>query len=348
MNKYEQYIIQQDAPLSIALKRMNELSGDLTLFIIDEDNKLIGSLTDGDARRGLLNGLSVDDNICSFMNHSCFTISSNGNNMQDIIAAKKKNIRIIPLIDEQNHIQRLINFSFYYSYLPVDAFILAGGEGIRLRPLTANTPKPMLAVGDKPILEHLIDRLIRFGIYNIQLSVNYLGDKISDYFKDGADKGVQIDYVREKKQMGTIGSISSAKPFQNDDVLIINSDLLTNINFEEFYIDFIEKDADMSIACVPYSINIPYAILDITDDHVKGLKEKPTFEFLSNAGIYLIKKKHLQRIPADAFYNATDLIKEMIAGGLKITHFTLLNYWLDIGKMDDYHRAQRDIQYIQF
>lgn len=348
MINYRKHIINEDQPLSAALREMNELSSDLTLFVVNKDEQLVGTLTDGDARRGLLNGLNISDRVEEFMNPSFFYLKAGENNIHDIISAKEKNLKVIPVLDENKRIKKMINFSFYYSYLPIDAFIMAGGQGIRLRPLTENTPKPLLNVGDKPILEHLIDRLIRFGVDNFQISINYLGHKISDYFKEGAEKDVSIQYVNEDHKMGTIGSISQAAPFKNQHILIINSDLLTNINFEEFYVDFLEKDADLSIASVPYTVNIPYAILDTDGAMVSGLKEKPTYDFVSNAGIYLIKKKHLNRIPKNSFYNATDLIEEMIKNNFKVTYYTILDYWLDIGKMDDYHKAQKDIQHIKF
>jgi len=189
--------------------------------------------------------------------------------------------------------------------------------------------------------------LVRFGVENFQISINYLGNKIIDFFKDGSEKNVSICYIHEAKKMGTVGALTLAKDFQNEHVLIINSDLLTNINFEDFYLDFLEKGSDLSIASIPYTINIPYAMLETENDQVKSLKEKPTLNFISNAGIYLIKKKHLEKIPENRFYNATDLIEDMIKDNLKVSYYTILDYWLDIGKMDDYHKAQKDIQHIK-
>jgi len=348
MINYEEYLIKQDQPLSIALKAMNDLKNNLTLFVINEESQLVGTLTDGDARRGLIEGLSVSDAVMKFMNRSFFHVKVGEENIFDLISARERNLKVIPVLDKNGQLVKLINFSFYYSNLPIDVCIMAGGEGIRLRPLTENIPKPLLKVGDKPILEHLIDRLVHFGVTNFQISINYLGDKISDYFKNGADKNISIQYIIEDQKMGTVGSISKAESFKNDHVMIINSDLLTNVDFEDFYLDFLEKDADMSIASVPYTVNTPYAILDVDGAKVNGLKEKPTFNYVGNAGIYLIKKKHLARIPSNSHYNATDLIEDLIKDKLNVSFYTILDYWLDIGKMDDFHKAQRDIQHIKF
>jgi dTDP-glucose pyrophosphorylase len=342
----QKHTIHEDKPLSSALEAMNNLE-DLVLFIIDNENKLIGTLTDGDARRGLLNGFSISDRIGDFMNKSFFQIKSNLNNIFEIIEAKKRKFKVVPVVDDNGYIKKLINFSFFYSYLPIDVVIMAGGEGIRLRPLTENVPKPMLKVGGKPILEHVIDRLIRFGVNNFQISVNYLGNKIESYFNNGASKSVLINYIHENQKMGTIGSLTLGNEYQNDYLLVINSDILTNINYEDFFLDFIQKDADISIASVPYNVNIPYAIMDIKGSNIIGLKEKPTFNFITNAGIYLLKKDHLKRIPEGKIYNATDLIEEMIASNLNVTYFTIHDYWLDIGKMDDYNKAQQDIRHIK-
>jgi len=347
MINFQKHIIHEDQPLSNALDALNDLD-DLVLFVVGKDNKLTGSLTDGDARRGLLNGFKITDRIGDFMNKSFFYLRINVNNIYDIIEAKKRKYKIVPIVDEQGRINKLINFSFYYSYLPIDVVVMAGGEGIRLRPLTENVPKPLIKIGHKPILEHLIDRLARFGVENFQISINYLGNKIIDFFKDGSEKNVSISYIKEEQKMGTVGALTMAKDFQNEHVLIINSDLLTNINFEDFYLDFLEKGSDLLIASIPYTINIPYAILETENDQVKSLKEKPTFNFVSNAGIYLIKKQHLAKIPENKFYNATDLIDDMIKDNLKVTYYTIFDYWLDIGKMDDYYKAQKDIQHIKF
>lgn len=347
MINIKKHIIHQKQPLKVALEMLNEVGNDLTLFVISDEEKLIGTLTDGDVRRGLLNGLGITESIDKFMKNDFRFISKNAYGVKDIIKAKQMLIDILPVLDEKKNIVKLINFSTHYSYLPIDAVIMAGGEGIRLRPLTDNIPKPLLKVGSKPIMEHLIDRLIRFGIENIQISINYLGDKIIDYFKDGAEKHISISYIKEIGKLGTIGSLGLVNDFKNNHVLVMNSDLLTNIDLEKFFNDYESKNADISVACIPYNVNIPYAILDTNHEHVLGLTEKPTFTYHSNAGIYLIKKEHIKRIQQNKFLNATDLIDDMIADKLKVTYYPVLDYWLDIGKMDDYNKAQRDIQHIK-
>ena len=342
------HLIHHKQPLSTALKMLDDLGEDLTLFVIDDDKKLIGTLTDGDIRRGLLKGLLIKDMVILFMKDNFRFIHKDNYKVTDITKAKELGIQILPVLDEKNRIIRLINFSQHKSYLPLSAVIMAGGEGIRLRPLTENLPKPLLKIGNKPILEYGIDWLIKYGIDDFKISINHLGKKIVEYFGDGSDKNISISYIEEKIKLGTIGALSLVEDFKHDHVLVFNSDLLTNIDLEEFYIQHDSKKADISVACIPYNVNIPYAIIDIDHENVLGFKEKPTITYQSNAGIYLIRKKHLKRIPENQFFNATQLIDNLISNRKKVIYYPILGYWLDIGKMDDYIKAQEDIKYIKF
>ena len=225
---------------------------------------------------------------------------------------------------------------------------MAGGRGKRLLPLTEKTPKPMLKVGDKPIIEHNIDYLICFGIKNFWISINYLGEQITDYFGIGKLKNVNINYVNENKPLGTIGAVSEIVNFTKKYILVTNSDLLTNINYEDFFVEFLRSDADICVATIPYSINIPYAVLEMDDTKILDFNEKPTYEYYINSGIYLIKKEVIELIPRGVFYNATDLIAKSIEKGLKIHSYVTRNYWLDIGKTEDYQKAQGDIRELKF
>lgn len=347
MIEIKKHLITSNESIGTALKMLDMLRHDLTLFVINEKEELIGTVTDGDVRRGLLKGLLISDNINEVTNTNFHFIRKETYKISELNAAKKLGIQILPVLDEQKKILTLINFSSHKSYLPLDTVIMAGGEGIRLRPMTQDLPKPLLKVGDKAIIEHTIDRLILFGIENVQISINYLGDKIKEYLGDGSRKNIQVSYINEKDKLGTIGSVSLATEFINDNILIMNSDLLTNIDLEEFFTEFEEKQADMAVACVPYVVNIPYAILDTDPEKVLALKEKPNIMYHCNAGIYLIKKKHLDKIPKNTFFNATDLIEKLIAENKKVTYYTILGYWLDIGKMDDFIKAQNDIKHIK-
>jgi len=341
------YLINCKETIANALAIMNELPDQQILFVVDGDEMLKGALTDGDVRRGLLKGLEMSSLVEEFMNPNCKYIKKNTYKMSDLDAIKKIGIELLPLLNEKGQILKLIDFKKQVTAIPVDAVIMAGGEGQRLRPLTIEVPKPLLVVGNKPIMEYGIDHLVKYGINNVTISINYLGEKVVDYFNDGSSKDIKIKYIKEETKLGTIGSVGLIQVFHHDHILVMNSDILTNIDLEEFYREYENKDADMSVACIPYSVNVPYAILQIENDQVTALKEKPNLTFHSNAGIYLIKRIHIDRIPKGLF-NATDLIEDLIANKLKVIYYPILGYWLDIGKMDDFIKAQEDIKHIKF
>ncbi len=333
--------------ISLALEKLNKLEEKLTLFVLNDDQQVIGTVTDGDIRRGLLNHFTLEDSIAGCMNTTFKYLREGELNQLKINEYKSKGIKLIPLLDQNDSILQIINLEFQVGLLPICGVIMAGGEGQRLRPLTENIPKPLLKIGDKPIINYGVNQLIKYGVHDITISVNYLADQIIEHLKDGSESDIRIRYIKEEKKLGTIGSVSLSDGFTEDCVLVMNADLLTNINIEEFYNEFIASGATMSVACIPYKVNIPYAILDIDDKYIKSLKEKPTYTYYSNAGIYLIKKEALTHIPHNEHFNATDLIEHIISIEQKVSYFPILGYWLDIGNMNDFHKAQEDIKYIK-
>lgn len=225
---------------------------------------------------------------------------------------------------------------------------MAGGKGQRLMPLTANLPKPLLKVGDKPIIEHNINRLSYYGIKDLWISINYLGELIEKYFGDGKGKDLNINYVHEDKPLGTIGSISQINDFKHNYILVSNSDILTNLDYEQFFLEFIKSEADFGVVTIPYQVNIPYAVLETKNSNVVDFKEKPTYTYYSNGGIYLFKRDVLKYIPINRHFNATDLMEVLIKANRQVFSYPLIGYWLDIGNPQDYERANSDITNIKF
>jgi dTDP-glucose pyrophosphorylase len=348
MSNYKKHLIHKDSGIKVALAQLDALAIDAILFVVDDDEKLIGSLTDGDVRRGFLRGLELTSPVSDFIQPSPRYIRKSDYTIQEVIEYREKGLKVIPVIDENDCIVNVLNFRFHKSYLPVGAIIMAGGRGERLRPLTDQMPKPLLKVGDKPIIEHSVDRLISFGIDELWISVRYMGEQIEDYFKDGSSKGASIKYIWEDAPLGTIGAAGKADISKHDYVLISNSDILTNLDYEDLFLDFIKKDAKLSIVTIPYNVDIPYAVLETTNENVLSFREKPTYTYYSNGGIYLLKKECLALIPKGDFFNATDLMEKLIAKGEKVVSYPLRGYWLDIGRHDDYTKAQEDIKYIKF
>ena len=200
-------------------------------------------------------------------------------------------------------------------------------------------------MGDKCIIDYNVDALINYGLENISVTVNYLGEQIEDHYKEKRQQ-VQIKCVREPEYLGTIGSVKFVDSFVNDTVLVMNSDLFTNIDYEDFYLHFLQNDADMSVAAVPYSVNVPYGIFELAGRDVQGIKEKPTYNYYANAGIYLIKSELLDLIPDNVFYNATDFMEMLIAKNHKVIRYPLTGYWIDIGKPEDYQKAQELVKHL--
>lgn len=346
MTDIKKHLIHKEQRVKDALNKLNELASDAILFVTDENDRLIGSLTDGDIRRGFIKGYEFDTPLTEFIQTNPVFIQQGKYSIEDLNTYKQRNLKIIPILDTDGRIADILNFRIQRSRLPLDAIIMAGGEGRRLRPLTEQVPKPLLKVGDKPIIEYNIERLRLYGIQNIFISIKYLGEQLVDYFGDGSAYGVNIRYIREEQTLGTIGAVSLMEGLQHENLLVMNSDLLTNIDFEDFYLTHLEKKSDMTVASVPYQVKIPYAVLETEDHTVLSFIEKPTYTYYSNGGIYLIEKDLINWIPKNGHYNATDLMQEVIGRKRRLTNYPLLGYWLDIGRHEDFEKAQADIKHI--
>jgi dTDP-glucose pyrophosphorylase len=330
MRDFNDHLLLTGTCIKEALIKLDILAKDAILFIVDKDNKLVGSLTDGDIRRGLIKGITIDHAVNDIIQDHPRYIKKGERDIKKVIEYREGNFRILPVLDKDDRVVNVINFRETRSYLPVDAVLMAGGRGQRLQPLTDTTPKPLLKVGDKPIMEHNLDRLALYGIDDFWVSVKYLGEQIEDYFGDGKKRNAKISYVWEDEPLGTIGAVSKIKDFNHDYVLLTNSDLLTNLDYEHFFLDFLEQDADLSVVSIPYQVNIPYAVLETENGHIMSFKEKPTYTYYSNGGIYLMKRSVLKHLPENKFFNATDLMEKLIAENQKVVSYPLSGYWLDV------------------
>lgn len=345
---WQQHIIPENTSIKETLVKLDQLGQDALLFIHNSEMELIGSITDGDIRRGLLAGFSIEATVDEVCQKNPRFIRENEKSLHKLIEFREKNLKIVPVLAvDSNKIIDVINFRLKHSLLPVDAVIMAGGEGQRLRPLTDLTPKPLLKVGNKPIIEHTIDRLAYFGLKNLWLSVNYLAEQIEQFIID-KPKDISIRLVKETKPLGTIGSISLIDTFFNDYILVCNSDLLTNVDFEAFFIDFVDTNADLSVVTIPYNVDIPYAVLEVENGLISDFKEKPTYTYYSNGGIYLMKREMLQYIPKNEVFSATDFMSKLIEQKKSIRSYPHYGYWLDIGKHDDFKKAQEDVKLFKF
>ena len=348
MINFTSHLILTKKTIKEGLKQLTNLGIDAIIFVVDESNKLIGSITDGDVRRGLINGISIEQPIDDLIRNKPKFIRKGDNDLKKIISYREENLKILPILDAQDKVINILNFRHLHSYLPIDAVIMAGGRGIRLSPLTDSVPKPLLLVGEKTIIEHNLDRLSFFGVSDFWITINYLGNQISDKLGNGENRNITINYINENSPLGTIGSVSKIKNFKHEYVLVTNSDILTNLNYEDFFIQFLKNDADMGVVNIQYQVKIPYAVVENNNNFVVNFKEKPTYTYYSNGGIYLFKKKILELIPDNVFYNATDLMEVLISKTKKVFSYPLLGYWLDIGNFEDYEKAKNEVKSINF
>lgn len=346
------HLISSGKDLRFALHSLNQIGGGhhrQVLFVVNKENQIIGALTDGDIRRALIQGSSIDSLVSEIMFVDFRYIFRGDDKIIELIKdLKKKEIFILPVLNQNKELVDIYDLNDFKSMLPMEAVLMAGGEGKRLLPLTESTPKPLLKVGEKPIISYNIDRLKSFGVKRFHFTLNYLGNQIEDFVNSHAEEKFESNFIYEETKLGTAGALALIHDFEEDTILVMNSDLLTTIDYEAFYLFFIEQKADMAVASVPYTVKIPYAIMEVEKNKVSSFKEKPIFNYYSNAGIYLIKKEVLKLIPENQFFDATDLMETVIQNQLNLVSFPIRHYWLDIGNPNDFERANEDVKYLNF
>jgi dTDP-glucose pyrophosphorylase len=342
------HTINYNDPISLALEKLNLPYHLRTVFVLNSENQVLGTITDGDIRRGLLNGIDFNQNAETFAFKNFKFIEEGQVSIEQFRIWREKQIFILPLLNSKKELIDILNFNQLKSYLPLTAVIMAGGFGNRLRPLTINTPKPMLKVGDLPILEINIRRLIAYGIKDIFICVNYLKDQIKDHFGNGTNLNCHIQYIEENEPLGTIGALSLIPEINTKHTLLFNADLLSNIDFEEMYLRHLTTNADLSIATIPHKVTLPYAVLENEGINITAIAEKPTYTYFANAGFYLFNSSLIDTIPQNIFYNATDFADQLIGSKKSVVSFTIHGYWNDIGSLDDYQKSNEDFPTINF
>ncbi len=338
--------IHKDKTIVEALNQLSSLTGISRLILFVEDNgKIIGSVTDGDIRRSIIKEQNLDKTVGEICNHN-FLFEYDNQGFIDLSAYKKKDIKILPILDKNKGLVEIIDLDRVKSKLPLECMIMAGGRGKRLSPLTDTVPKPMLDLGGMPIIERNINRLIEYGVKKIYISVKYLGQQIVDYFGDGSSKGISIEYIWEDKPLGTAGALALVEKFNSDHILLMNSDLFTNVDFELMYQTLLNSKADMVVASTEYRVDVPYAIFETNGNQVTDFKEKPSKVYHANAGIYILNRELIDKIPKDTFFDITDLMENLVKFGGKLVYCPIVGYWIDIGNPVDYKQAQDFVSYL--
>lgn len=338
-SRFEPSVIPSRATVKQALERINSLKGiPLTLFVTAPDGALCGTLTDGDIRRGLLAGASLDDEVTAVMHRDYRFLPQDGETALRFRQAREAGIEVMPVLGPDRHILDIVDLRHTHALLPLDAVLMAGGRGERLRPLTETVPKPLLPVGGKPIIDHNVEALQRCGISNIHVTVNYLHEQLERHFAERRDP-TPVRCTLEPAPLGTFGSIGLVEGLTHDNVLVMNSDLLTTIDFEKLYERHLESGAALTMAVTTYTVSVPYAIVHTEGDRVESFREKPTYNFFANAGIYIVRREMLATVTGRERVDATDFIDSLLARGLKVAYFPIDGTWIDIGSPDDYAMA---------
>jgi len=343
MKSYKDILLSPGSTIREALKVID--NGAIKIgVVVDENEKLVGTVTDGDIRRGILKGKSLDDTIEDIYNRDPLVVGENESKKNIIKICKTKKIYQIPVIDAQN---RVVSIEILDELLSPEVhlnqiILMVGGLGSRLRPLTEKTPKPMLRVGDKPILQTIVESFANYGYKNIIMCVNYKSHIIQDYFGDGSKFDVNIEYILEEKRMGTAGALSLLTKKPQEPFFVMNGDLMTNVNFEHLH-DFHQNHNSIATMCVrEYDFQVPYGVVNINKGKIQSIVEKPVHKFFVNAGIYLLNPECLELIPNDQFYDMPSLFEKHIDTGKSTAAFPLREYWLDIGQIDEYEKANNE------
>lgn len=313
-------------------------------FVVDENNRLLGAVTDGDVRRSILRGGELLSPVESIMNRHPI-VAQNGTARRTLLRLMQaQSIRVIPLLDQEKRLVGLAQMeSLVYRPQRDNAVVLmAGGLGTRLRPLTDKIPKPLLKVGSKPILETILESFLDAGFHRFYFAVNYKSQMIEDYFGDGSRFGAEIQYLHENKRMGTAGALYFLPKLPKEPILVMNGDLLTKVDFGELLDYHIEQKAAATMAVREYNYQVPYGVIDFDGEKIEAIREKPSYSFFVNAGIYALSPEAVARVDKEEFFDMPQLFNSLVEEGKKTTVYPVREYWLDIGRMDDFERAQEE------
>lgn len=344
------HIVKGNSTIRETLVALNNLSGDsMTVFAVDDYGRLIGSVTDGDIRRAIIAGHTPEDDTASiaFRKYTALSADASPKEKYEVVAkARERHLNLLPILDDGVLVD-ILDLRKIKAAIPVDAVLMAGGRGERLRPLTLKTPKPLLEVGGKPIIDYNVESLLRHGVRKVYVTVNYLKEQIIEHFADPRWEG-RVVCIEEPCRLGTMGSVALIEDFISDHVIVMNSDLLTNIDFERLWRHHIDCEAALTMSTIPYTVSVPFAILKTDGDRVTGLEEKPTYNHFANAGVYMIDRSALEGIRKGEYLDAPDFVEGLIGDGKKVSHFAIEGTWIDIGSPDDFRYANEIMKNFEF
>jgi len=340
---WKNILISPDTPLVGAIDIIDALGLQIAL-VINENGQLLGTVTDGDIRRAILKKLGLDTPVNQIMNRQPQFIHQHTSRENALLLMKSKKIRQIPVLDDDNRVvgleiaDELLKPSLRDNWV----ILMAGGLGKRLQPLTESCPKPLLKVGNKPVLETVLESFIEQGFRHFYIAVNYKAEMIIQHFGDGSQWNVEIRYLHERQQLGTAGALSLLPSQPDHPLLLMNGDILTKINFGQL-LDFHQKNLTPATICIKEQYNqIPYGVVTIKQNRLQQIDEKPLQHFFINAGLYVFNPEILNLIPSDTYLDIPELIHRLMQNRQEIAVFPIREYWIDIGHIDDYEKANNE------
>ncbi len=338
---FEETVVSETATLRTAMEVLDRGSLEIVL-VVSPDGTLLGTLTDGDIRRAILSGVSLESIASKFMRRRFTSVTPSASRAEVLDLMRARTLHQIPLVDEDGKLVglHLLREILGASLRPNWAVVMAGGRGERLRPITDSLPKPMIKVAGRPILERIVLHLVGFGIRRIFLSVNYMGDMIEGYFKDGAELGCNIEYVKEEKPLGTGGALSLLPEKPDHPVLMLNGDLLTQFNVANILAFHADGGFKATVGVHEYVHTIPYGVVEQEGDRVTGVREKPTQTWIANAGIYVFEPGLVDRVPKDTYFPLPTLVEECLDRGEAVGAFPIKEDWIDVGHPKELKRAR--------
>ncbi|MDF5734217.1 MULTISPECIES: nucleotidyltransferase family protein [unclassified Nostoc] len=315
-------------------------------LVVNEQQQLLGTVTDGDIRRAILKGFSLDEPVYLAMSPQPITVDTNTTNDEIIAMMRRKSIRQIPVIDLDRRVVKLALLEQLLEVTKRDNWVIliAGGLGTRLAPLTHDCPKPLLRVGGKPILENILESFIDCGFHQFFISVNYKSHMIENYFSNGSRWGVKIKYLRETQRLGTAGGLSLLPKRPELPFFVMNADLLTKVNFHKMLNFHQEHESRATMAVTEYDFQIPFGVVDTEQQKIISIREKPLYKFHINTGIYILEPSCLESIPKAEYYDMPSLFETLIQKQEKTSAFPICEYWLDIGRMSDFEKANEEFR----
>ncbi|MGD9499336.1 MAG: nucleotidyltransferase family protein [Halothiobacillus sp.] len=314
-------------------------------LVLDDDGRLIGTVTDGDIRRGILRHLSLEAPVSEVMNAKPRSLAAGYSRAEALQLLGSAQVLQVPIVDRDGKLVGLETMTDLMKRprLENPVFLMAGGFGTRLRPLTDSCPKPMLKVGGKPMLEHILQDLIDYGFYRFYISVHYLREQVIDHFKDGSRFGVSIQYIHEDTPLGTAGCLGLLpRDAVQRPIIVVNGDIMTRVNYEALLQDHDRHTPAATVCTRQYDFQVPYGVIEHEDQRITNITEKPTQHFFVSAGIYVLAPQVVHSMAADTRVDMPDLLKSEITAGRSVRMFPVHEYWLDIGRMNDFELAQND------